>query len=69
MNIPKQKTMTTLEKMNKKFDSLNRKYVKLDKQMEQAAQRNEWTWDMEQQLEKISDEMMELDFENFEESY
>lgn len=54
--------MTTQEKLNKKFKSLNNKYVKISKQMDKVASTQCTGW-MEQQLDKIQEEMNKISVE------
>jgi uncharacterized protein YukE len=51
--------MTTQKELNKKFETLNRKYVKLSNQLDKIGATSN-TWDLEDKLEEIQQEMCKI---------
>ncbi len=49
--------------LEKEFKSLNKKYLTIDKEMDNLAKNNQDTWDLEQELDKIQIRMSEISVE------
>jgi len=52
--------MTNTEKLNKTFETLNKKYVKISNQIDVMANKNKDTWDLECTLDEIQIKMSNI---------
>jgi uncharacterized protein (DUF3084 family) len=50
----------SVAQLEKEFKSLNKRYLKIDQEMDLLAKNNEDTWNLEQELDKIQTRMSEI---------
>ena len=56
-------TKMSVAQLEKEFNTLNKNYLRLDKEMDLLTKNNEDTWNLEQELDNIQSRMSEISSE------